>query len=378
MSAPGHRVRPLDHTLRWVVVGWRLASLVWMAALVGATLSTDTEANRAFVLGALILAAVWTVLTVYGTYRPWLRSYPWLAADGVVALAISVAPFLADSHDLFFGGYPLSWVLMAAYVGNLNPSLLAGAMLGAGQVIGNIAREGYTATRTVGDIAGFMVAALAFGWGMKALRDNDRLRTDAIHALEEERAARIRAHDRAEIAAHLHDSVLQTLALLQQNSGDSHKVTSLARGQERELRAWIDKIASPFSKSFKAALRQASGEVEDLYQVRVQTITVGDCEMTGHLEALIDASREALVNAAKYAGVDTVSLYSEVADGSVTVTVRDRGAGFDSQAAAETCRGIAESILGRMHRHGGTADIRSTVGEGTEVELSIGVDDGAV
>ena len=376
MSAPGHRVHPLDHTLRWVVVGWRLAALVWMAALVGATLTTDAEANRAVVVGALSLAVAWTGLTVYGAFRPWLRTYSWLAVDGVVALAISVAPFVAGSHDLFFGGYPLSWVLMAAYVGNLNPSLLAAVMLGASQVAGALGKEGHTATRSVGDIAVFLAAALAFGWGMKGLRDNDRLRTDAIHALEAERAARMRAHDRAEIAAHLHDSVLQTLALVQQNSGDSQTVTSLARGQERELRAWIDKISSPFTNSFKAALRHAGGEVEDLYQVKVQTITVGDCEMTDRLEALIDASREALVNAAKYAGEESVSLYSEVADGSVTVTVRDRGAGFDPQAAAEGCRGIADSIVGRMHRHGGTADIRSAPGSGTEIELSIGADDG--
>ncbi len=377
MSAPGYRVRPLDHTLRWVVVGWRLASLVWMLALVAATLSTDTEANKTIVVGALALAVVWTSLTLYGTFRPWLRTYPWLAADGIVALAISVSPFIAHSHDLFFGGYPLSWVLMAAYIGNLYPSLVAAVLLGAGQVIGALGREGYTATRSVGDIAVFLAAALAFGWGMKGLRDNDRLRADALRAFEEERAARIRAHDRAEIAAHLHDSVLQTLALVQQSSADQQRVTSLARSQERELRAWIEKISSPFADSFRAALRRAGGEVEDLFQVKVQAVTVGDCQMTDRLEALIEAAREALVNAAKYAGVDSISLYSEVADGSVTVTVRDRGAGFDVDSVAEDCRGMAESIVGRMQRHGGSANIRSAPGEGTEVELRIGADDGA-
>jgi signal transduction histidine kinase len=376
MSAPGHRIRPLDHTLRWVVVGWRLASLVWMAALVGATLSTDTEANRYVVAGALALAVVWTLVTLFGAYQPWLHSYRWLAADGIVALAISVAPFVANSHDLFFGGYPLSWVLMAAYVGNLSPALVSAALLGAGQVIGATGREGYTATRSVGDIAVFLAAALAFGWGLKALRDNDRLRSEAIHALEEEQAARMRAHDRAEIAAHLHDSVLQTLALVQQNSADQKRVASLARGQERELRAWIDKISSPFTNSFGASLRRVGGEVEDLYQVKVQAVTVGDCEMTERLEALIEAAREALVNAAKHAGIDTVSLYSEVSDGSVTITVRDRGRGFSTDSTTTEGRGMAESITGRMQRHGGSANIRSAPGEGTEVELTIGVGDG--
>ncbi len=377
MSAPGYRVHPLDRMLRWVVVGWRLASLAWMASLVTATLSTDAGANKTVVAGALVLAALWTLLTLYGAFRPWLHGYPWLVADGVVAIAVSVAPFVAGSHDLFFGGYPLSWVLMAAYVGNLKPALLAAAVLGAGQVIGALGKVGHTATRSVGDVAGFLAAALAFGWGLKGLRDNDCLRTDAIHAFEEERAARIRAHDRAEIAAHLHDSVLQTLALLEQNAADPQKVTSLARGQERELRAWIDKISSPFTNSLKAALRRAGGDVEDLYRMKVQTVTVGDCEMTDRLEALIDAAREALVNAAKHAGVDNVSLYSEVANGSVTVTVRDRGAGFDADSMAAEGRGVAESIVGRMQRHGGSAEVRSIPGEGTEVELSIGMDDGA-
>jgi len=203
-----------------------------------------------------------------------------------------------------------------------------------------------------------------------ARRFLDRL----IHPLvlaDQERAARRQAHDRAEIAAHLHDSVLQTLALLQQAPEDPRQVASLARRQERELRGYIDQIASAFSPSLRAALRHAAGEVEDLFMVRIDTVVVGDCAADTPLESLVQASREAMVNAAKHSGVDRVALFAEVTAGGVTVTVRDRGRGFDPAAPAAG-RGLAESVVGRMERCGGTAAVRSAPGEGTEIDLHLG------
>ena len=163
----------------------------------------------------------------------------------------------------------------------------------------------------------------------------------------------------------------QTLALLQQAPEDPRKVASLARRQERELRSYIDQIASAFSPSLRAALRHAAGEIEDLFMVRIDTVVVGDCAAEGPLESLVQASREALVNAAKHSGVDRVSLFAEVSASSVSVTVRDRGRGFDT-AAPWAGRGLTESIVGRMERCGGTAEIRSVPGEGTEIELHLG------
>jgi signal transduction histidine kinase len=148
-------------------------------------------------------------------------------------------------------------------------------------------------------------------------------------------------------------------------------VASLARRQERELRGYIDQIASPFSPSLRAALRHAAAEVEDLFMVRIDAVVAGDCAVDDGIEALIQASREAMVNAAKHSGMDRIALFAEVTASGVTVTVRDRGRGFDP-ADPGTGRGLAESIVGRMGRCGGTAEIRSVPGEGTEIELHLG------
>jgi signal transduction histidine kinase len=288
-----------------------------------------------------------------------------------VALWISVAPFVAHSQDLFFGGYPLSWLLLVACFAGPWPALVAAGLLATGQVVGSFGEVGRTATQVAGDIGGFTVAAVAFGWGAAALRRYDRERTRALEALEEERAARQRAHDRAEIAAHLHDSVLQTLAMLQQAPDDPRRVASLARRQERELRGYLDQIASPHTPSLRAALRRTAGEVEDLFMVHIDTVVAGDCTADERLEGMVHAAREAMMNAAKHSGEDHISLFAEVTDEAVTVTVRDRGRGFDPSQPGGG-RGLAESIVGRMERAGGTASIASTPGEGTEIELHMG------
>ncbi|MCU0281120.1 MAG: hypothetical protein MUE66_04685 [Acidimicrobiia bacterium] len=372
MSARAGGAAPIDSTLRWVVAGFRLVAVVWMGALVGATLATDPEADHLLVGATYAIALAWTGVTVAHALHPrWFHHPAWIGLDGAVAIWVSVAPFVAHSQDLFFGGYPLSWLLLVACFAGPWPALVAAGLLATGQMVGSFGEVGRTATQVAGDIGGFTVAAIAFGWGIAALRRYDRERTEAQEALEKERAARRQAHDRAEIAAHLHDSVLQTLALLQQAPDDPRKVASLARRQERELRSYIDQIASPFSPSLRAALRHAAGEVEDLFMVRIDTVVVGDCAADGPLESLVQASREAMVNAAKHSGVDWVSLFAEVTASGVTVTVRDRGRGFDMPTPG-TGRGLAESVVGRMERCGGTAAIRSVPGEGTEIELHLG------
>lgn len=372
MSARGGGSSPIDETLRRVVVGFRLVAIVWMGTLVGSTLATDPEADHVLVGATYAIALAWTGVTVAHALHPrWFHHPAWIGLDGAVAIWVSVAPFVAHSQDLFFGGYPLSWLLLVACFAGPWPALVAAGLLATGQMVGSFGEVGRTATQVAGDIGGFTVAAIAFGWGIAALRRYDRERTEAQEALEEERAARQRAHDRAEIAAHLHDSVLQTLALLQQQPGDPRQVASLARRQERELRGYIDQIASPFSPSLRATLRHAAGEVEDLFMVRIEAVVVGDCAVDEPLEALVQAAREALVNAAKHSGTDAVSLFAEVTPEGVTATVRDRGRGFDSGRPGAG-RGLAESIVGRMERCGGTAAVRSAPGEGTEIELHLG------
>jgi signal transduction histidine kinase len=185
-----------------------------------------------------------------------------------------------------------------------------------------------------------------------------------------ERAARIREQERAELAAHLHDSVLQTLALIQRRAGDAREVAGLARRQERELRRWLfERSAAGPDRSVKAALERAAAEVEELHAVPVEAVIVGDRALDAPLEALVQAAREAMTNAAKFAGVERVDLYAEVGSGRVEAFVRDRGVGFDPEAIPPDRRGVRDSIVGRMERYGGHATVRSTPGDGTEIEL---------
>ena len=197
-----------------------------------------------------------------------------------------------------------------------------------------------------------------------------------VRDLGEERRARIRTEERAEIAAHLHDSVLQTLALIQKQSDSSREVRRLARGQERELRAWLfdaqgARADAAAASVFSAGLQSTAGEVEDTYAVSVPVVVVGDCPTDERLAALLQAAREAMVNAAKHAGVAEVSVYAEVEPATVHVFVRDRGAGFDPEAVSPDRHGLADSVHARMERHGGTAKVRTAPGEGTEVQLAM-------
>jgi signal transduction histidine kinase/phage shock protein PspC (stress-responsive transcriptional regulator) len=188
-----------------------------------------------------------------------------------------------------------------------------------------------------------------------------------------EKLARVRSQERAEVAAHLHDSVLQTLALMQKTAGDPDEVAKLARRQERELRSWLagGEPARP-SERLADALRAAAEEVEEAHGAPVDAIVVGDAPLDERMEALVAAAREALTNAAKFASdAGPVHLYAEIENGSARVFIDDRGPGFDPEAIPDDRRGVRESIIGRMRRYGGRAEIRSAPGDGTEVELAV-------
>lgn len=221
------------------------------------------------------------------------------------------------------------------------------------------------------------VAVLTVPWWLRLVRD-----------LNAERASRIRSQERAEIAAHLHDSVLQTLALIQKQSDSSREVKRLARGQERELRAWlygadgygrtgsgpgqVDSAPEEvLSATLSAELARICGGVEDSFAITVQQVVVGDCDVDEPLAAQLAAAREAIVNAAKHAGVSEVSVYAEVEPEQVSIYVRDRGAGFDPDEVSPDRHGLVDSIRGRMERNGGRARLRTEPGAGTEVQLEM-------
>lgn len=246
----------------------------------------------------------------------------------------------------------IGWLRITAGIG----LVLAGAIF-------ILARAGLSAAGV--GLAAVLVTAIGIAlitgpWWLKLARE-----------LSEERRERIRNEERADLAAHLHDSVLQTLALIQRYADQPREVTRLARSQERELRTTLYASAVPEGQ-LSQALRNAAAEVEDTYAVTIDVVVVGDRPLDAQLDALTAASREALVNAAKHAGVTTVSMYAEVDDRGAEVFVRDPGVGFDPAASCDPSRqGIRGSIIGRLERHRCVATIRSTPGGGTEVQLRV-------
>lgn len=212
---------------------------------------------------------------------------------------------------------------------------------------------------------GFVLVVLAFVFGPSLLRFG--------RGIAAQRAELIREQWRAEVATHLHDSVLQTLALIQKRAGDATEVAQLARSQERELRRWLfepdhDVTAT---ESLREALEHAASEVEALHLVPIETVIVGDGRLDDRRWALVQAAREAMTNASKFAAAERVDLYAEIGS-SVEVFVRDRGIGFDPSTVPSDRRGVRDSIVARMQRNGGSGVVHSSPGAGTEVELVLG------
>jgi signal transduction histidine kinase/phage shock protein PspC (stress-responsive transcriptional regulator) len=236
--------------------------------------------------------------------------------------------------------------------------LLVGGVLVLVGVLGVLV-AGNAITATLAAVVGF---ALVFGPWIWSLS------TDYMA----ERRERIRSEERAEMAAKIHDSVLQTLALIQRSADQPADTVRLARRQERELRSWLFSADQPpAAESLRAALEEMAADVEDLHDVQVELVVVGDAPMSEGAQALVSAMREALVNAAKFSGETHVSAFAEAEDGAVEAFVRDRGVGFDPSKIDTERQGISGSIVARIKRAGGTATVRSAAGEGTEVVLSL-------
>jgi signal transduction histidine kinase len=246
--------------------------------------------------------------------------------------------------------------------------LLLGAVLLVGAItLFSVASGDWAAARNVGLAAILCFIGLGFIVGPWLFR----LSSD----LSEERAERIRSQERADVAAHLHDSVLQTLALIQKSAQDPATVARLARAQERDLRSWLFDSTGGDPTTFAAALRTIAGEVDDAYGVPVEVVCVGDPSVSERLRPIVLATREAVVNAARHSGAAKVDVYAEATPQRVEVFVRDRGNGFDPEAVAGDRHGLRDSIIDRMERHGGSATIKSGPGDGTEVRLYLPLGD---
>jgi phage shock protein PspC (stress-responsive transcriptional regulator) len=278
------------------------------------------------------------------------------APEADAAAAATTADDDEDARLLIGSGVPER--LRSIYQGGFGIALVVGAALLFLQANGAL-----RGTRDL--VLSFVVVGLGLGLVLAPFW----LRL--VRNINDERAARIRSQERAEVAAHLHDSVLQTLALVQRRADDPRAVATLARRQERELRSWLSGAPEARPDDCLAdALRAAAAEVEEAHGVPVEVVTVGDHDLDDRHRALVAAAREALANAVRHSGSEEpIALYMEVTDTRTEVFVRDRGSGFDVNAVGDDRRGVKESIVGRMARHGGRGAVHSTPGTGTEVEL---------
>lgn len=321
-QAEAEQGAPPQDTSRWQLVAFSAVSAVGLLVL--HDLGLDSPAVLPLVAAAVGVALVWRQSddAQRARWRASATGAPgrrWPVVVGAALLAAGLAGFLASRGEL------------------------------------RAARDGLLSTVVV--VGGLVLLGLP--WVVRTSTD-----------LRAERRERIRASERAELAAQVHDSVLQTLALIQKAADDPREVGRLARSQERELRGWLYGPATS-ALTFAAGLERAAAEVEEAYGVPVEVVVVGDAPRDERLSALTSAAREAVVNASKHAGAPLVQVYAEVEPDHVTVYVRDRGCGFDVAAVPADRFGLAESVVGRVERAGGEARVRSAPGDGTEIRLQV-------
>ena len=347
-------VNPVERLFERVPVGnWRVAAGVCFLTLSGLLVLRELGLwwSDALVWPLILAVGGAALLWRQNTNVPPASSAPPPGAAGSAEgrpaeEAAEAAVARRGVADLYRGGFGVALVLGAALL-----FLYANGVLGQ-------ARDVVLAVVVAAVALGLILAPFLWRLGRN---------------LAVERAERIRSQERAELAAHLHDSVLQTLTLMQKRADDPREVAALARRQERELRAWLyDGSAGDRGDSLAAAIEAVAAEVEDAHSVAIDVVAVGDRPLDERGAALVAATREALTNAAKFAAdAGAVAVYAEMGPDRAQVFVRDRGAGFDPATVPADRRGLRESIIGRMERHGGRATVNSSPGAGTEVELAM-------
>lgn len=348
------------------VVAWLVLPEVGERHPIGARAISDTMGLA--LVAALVPVVVVLSLLASAVHAHWLQSLAWpafVAAAGLVLVWRNGTD--ADRSLLRRTVAPLAQVAGTGGSGRgLRWRLAVGAALAAlGVAALTIGHD--SGLRALAGVAAVLAAlvVLVGPWWLRLGRE-----------LVAERQARLRAEERADVAARVHDSVLQTLALIQHHADQPQRVAHLARVQERELRSWLWSGTPPGTPddqvtTVAGALGRIQADVEAAHGVPVEVVAVGDAPLTPELEALVAAGREATVNAAKWSGAEVVSLFAEVEPEAVSLFVRDRGRGFDRGQVQPDRHGVSESIEGRMTRVGGRATIRTAPGEGTEVQLVV-------
>ena len=349
------------------VVAWLLVPAAGQQRSIGSKAITDRPGVAlAAGLGSL-LVVVLLIASALGA--GWLGSLAWpllISAAGIVLIWRN-APADEQATMRRLAEPLLGLAEGSRRSGTAARVAVATMLLAVGLIIllsGPVSRA---ALRPLGGVALVMAAIVVVlgPWWLRIARD-----------LVFERQARVRAEERADMATRVHDSVLQTLALIQRRASEPQQVIQLARAQERELRCWLFGGRAPGSMderglTLAAGVRLIQQEVEAQHGVAVEAVTVGDCDLDDDLGALLAAAREATVNAVKWSGAEVVSIFAEVEPARVSVFVRDRGRGFDPAAVPGDRKGLAESVHARMARRGGSSAVRSVPGEGTEVSLTM-------
>ena len=354
----------------FIALLYLLAWLLLPAAGAESNIASKAIADKRGIALAVGLASLLIVVLPLAAliHIGWLESYAWSVLIGSAGLVLIWRNAPEDELTVI---RRLTEPLLGLTTGHRKRGLvlrilIALILLGAG--LGTL-QHAHESVKLLQPLVGVLlvissIAVVLGPWWLRIARD-----------LVVERAARIRAEERADMASRVHDSVLQTLALIQRRADQPQQVIQLARAQERELRSWLFDGRAPGSidaeTTFAGGVRLIQQEVEAQHGIAVEAVTVGDCPLDDDLAALLAAAKEATVNAAKWSGAKVVSLFAEVEPGEVSLFVRDRGRGFDPEAVPGDRKGLAESVHARMTRHGGSAAIRSTPGEGTEVSLTM-------
>jgi len=359
----------------WCVPAYVLAWLLIPAAGEDTSIGSRARSDsRGIALAAGLASLLALALLIAGALNDgWFAGWAWpqlISAAGLVLIWRNATP--DEKATLRRLAEPLGAATGSARPGRRSAIRLTigGLLIAGGAAWLSTMHASLALLRPLGGVV-LVIAGLVLclgPWWLRIARD-----------LVLERSARIRSEERekerADIAARIHDSVLQTLALIQRRADDPQKVVQLARMQERELRSWLFEGRAPdeadADATFASGVRQIQRDVEARYGVPVEAVTVGDCELDENLSALLAAAREATVNAAKWSGASVISLFAEVEPEEVSLVVRDRGQGFDLEAVPEDRKGLAESIHGRMARRGGMATVSTAPGEGTKVSLKM-------
>jgi signal transduction histidine kinase len=362
----------IEATFARIAAGTRIVAAVWMAILGAVTIARDAAGRPGYVVGMIAIGFLWALVATIVAYPDRSLSRGMLALDLGVGVLSLLAPGAAETSASFYGALPLIVVSIAALRGRVEGLVSAGVLVVV--VLATIVTDIFSFQEIVGQttlIFAYVGVGVLVAWIGEVLRHAEARLVEAKDDVAAARASAAREAERADIGRHLHDSVLQTLALIQRDSDDPQKVTIQARRQERELRDWLFGSGSAAAPGFEEGLRAAAADVEERFEVSVDVVVVGDGPPSSLVSGLIAAAGEAMTNAARHGGVSEVDVYGEATEGAFAVYVRDRGVGFDPETVPSDRQGVRSSIVNRLEALGGRADLKSSPGGGTEWRLTI-------